>query len=199
MLSRAGARRLLSSAAAEVEVPVKLFGMHARYATAAFVAAAKDKAQARVETEFMAFKDVLGKSAALATLVENPTIAREKKVAEVGSLLGDKVHYVTKNTLETLAANARLAEVEKVIDAYATLMKAHRKEVDAVITSATALTKAQESAISNALKQHLEEGNKVVVKTRVDPSLLGGITVQVGDKFMDLSARSKISSIQRAL
>jgi F-type H+-transporting ATPase subunit O len=37
---------------------------------------------------------------------------------------------------------------------------------------------------------------KVVLETRVDPSLYGGLTVQVGDKFMDLSIASKIKQVK---
>jgi len=194
-----GARRLLSTAATEVELPVKLFGIHARYASAAFIAASKSGQLAVVESELLAFKDVLGKNASLASLVENPTISRESKVAQISDILGDQVSFVTKNTLETLAANARLGEVEKVIDAYATLMKAQRKEVVAIITSADPLTPSQESKISAALEPHLAPGEKVVMTTQVDPSILGGLTVQIGDKFLDLSAGSKIAAIQRAI
>ncbi|KAJ8603710.1 hypothetical protein CTAYLR_000197 [Chrysophaeum taylorii] len=197
MLARVGARRFLSEAA--VEPPIKLFGIHARYASAAFVAAAKADQLDRVESELLAFKSVLGKDEKLASFVENPTISREMKIDAVDKLLGSRVHMITKNTLETLAANARLAEVEKVIDAYATLMKAQRKEVDAIITSAEPLTPSETSAIKNALKPHLDEGETVVVTTEVKPSLLGGFTVQIGDKFLDLSASSKIAALQRAL
>lgn len=197
----AGSRAYLSTAAKEggVAVPVKLFGIHARYASAAFVAASKEKKLDVVENELNAFKAALGKSPALAGIVENPTIPREEKVAMMSKLLGKKVTHVTKNTLETLASNARLGEVEKVIDAYATLMKAHRKEVDAVVTSATKLTKKQLSSIESALASHVSKGEKVVLASKVDPSILGGLTVQIGDKFLDLSAGSKIAAIQRSL
>lgn len=201
MMMRVAGTRLLSTAAKEggVEVPVKLFGIHARYASAAYVAAAKEKKLDVVENELNAFKSALGKSAALSSVVENPTIPREEKVAMMSKLLGKKVTHVTKNTLEALASNARLGEVEKVIDAYATLMKAQRKEVDAVVTSATKLTKKQLTSIESALGTHVSKGEKVVLTSKVDPSILGGLTVQIGDKFLDLSAGSKIASIQRSL
>ena len=113
--------------------------------------------------------------------VKNPTIPRAEKVAAVEKLFeGSKASSITVNTLTTLAANARLGEVDKVIEAYATLMKAERKEVDAVITSATELTAAQTKKISAALKPHLKQGETVKLSAKVDPSLLGGLTVQIG-------------------
>ena len=132
--------------------------------------------------------------------VKSPTIARDEKVAAVALLVeGSKARRFTAKTLTALAANARLSEVDKVIDAYSTLMKAERKEVDAVITSATELTAAQTKKISAALKPHLKQGETVKLSAKVDPSLLGGLTVQIGDKYLDLSAATKIGAISRAL
>ena len=192
-------RRSFSTPAAE-EVPVKLFGIHARYASAAYVSAKKDKKTAVVERELLAFSAVLEKNAQLRAYVKNPTIARDAKVAAVEKLFsGSKTSHFTTNTLSALAANARLGEVDKVIDAYAQLMKAERKEVDAVITSATKLSKGQTDKIAKALEPHLGAGEKVKVTTAVDAALLGGLTVQIGDKYLDLSAASAINSISRAL
>ena len=191
--------RALSSAAA-TEPPVKLFGIHARYASAAYVSAAKEGATKKVEDELTAFAASMEKSEELAGFVKNPTIARDTKVAAVEKLFeGSKTSHFTINTLVALAANARLAEVDKVIDAYSTLMKAERKEVDAVITSATELTAAQTKKISKALEPHLGAGETVKLTTEVDPALLGGLTVQIGDKYLDLSAATKIAAISRSL
>ena len=112
---------------------------------------------------------------------------------------GSKASPITVNTLTALAGNARLGEVGKVIDAYSTLMKAERKEVDAVITSATELTAAQTKKITKALEGQIPAGSSVKISTTVDEKLLGGITVQIGDKYLDLSAASKIAAISRAM
>ena len=120
----APARRGLAAEAA-AEPPVKLFGIHARYASAAYVSAAKGGKTAQVEGELNALAATLAKDQALAGFVKNPTIPRAEKVAAVEKLFeGSKASSITVNTLTTLAANARLGEVDKVIEAYATLMKA---------------------------------------------------------------------------
>ena len=71
--------------------------------------------------------------------------------------------------------------------------------MDAVITSADPLTKKEITALTAALNGHIAAGEKINLKTAVDPSLLGGLTVQIGDKFLDLSASAKIAQLQRAL
>mmetsp|Transcript_14126 Transcript_14126/g.42722 ORF Transcript_14126/g.42722 Transcript_14126/m.42722 type:complete len:205 (-) Transcript_14126:277-891(-) len=204
MMLRTTAKQLVSaprllSTAAEVEVPVKLFGIEARYATAAYKAAATAKVLDQVESELKAFKQTLASSDFLAQYVANPTISREQKVKDMTDLTKEKMSYVTTNTLTALAGNNRLGDLDKVIDAFELIMKAHRKEVDAVITSAEPLTNAQTRAVSDALAPHLNAGEKVSLSTKIDPSILGGLTIQIGDKFLDLSAASKIAAIQRAL
>merc|ERR1712029_208864 len=102
----------------------------------------------------------------------------------------------TLNLMTTLAGNARLGETSKVIDAYVKLMKAKRG-VEVTIISADNLNKTQMDAVTTAMKSQVPAGSKVLLKTLVDPSLLGGLQVQIGDKFLDLSVKSRIDTISR--
>jgi len=162
-----------------------------------YAAASKQGLLAEVETELLGFKTVLGKNKAFGDFLGNPTVPRGDKVSSIEKIFeGDKTSMITQNLMSTMAANNRIAEADKVVDAYVTLMKAQRGEVDAVVTSAAPLTKAQTKKVTEALKTQLGD---VSISTVVDPSILGGVTVQVGDKFMDLSVSSKINSYARAL
>ncbi len=76
-------------------------------------------------------------------------------------------------------------------------MKARRNEVEATIISSEPLGKAQLSAVSEAMKTQFVEGAKVVLTTKVDPSILGGLQIQIGDKFLDLSVGSRIEEVSR--
>jgi len=76
-------------------------------------------------------------------------------------------------------------------------MNAKRGEVEATITSADPLTKAQLDAVTQAMKTQVAKGKKVVLSTQVDPTILGGLQIQIGDKFLDLSVGSKIDEISR--
>eukprot|EP00616_Rhizochromulina_sp_CCMP1243_P009890 CAMPEP_0118962576 /NCGR_PEP_ID=MMETSP1173-20130426/865_1 /TAXON_ID=1034831 /ORGANISM="Rhizochromulina marina cf, Strain CCMP1243" /LENGTH=208 /DNA_ID=CAMNT_0006910859 /DNA_START=36 /DNA_END=662 /DNA_ORIENTATION=- len=208
MLARSGLQRLAAPARAvparafaeaSHAPPVKLFGIHARYANATYVAASKKKALDQVATELAGFKELLSKNAQFAEYLSNPTVSRAAKVSAVDKLFeGPKTSDVTKNLMVTLASNARIGEAGKVADAYAELMKASRGELDAVITTASKLTKAQENKVVDSLKKQAN-GRKVSISTVVDPSILGGLTVQIGDQFLDLSAKSRIGQVTRSL
>ena len=181
--------------AADHAPPVKLFGIPARYANATYTAASKAGVLDKVEMELLAFKDVLGKNSGFADFLSNPTVSRDDKVTTIDKMFeGGKTQAVTKNLMSTMAANNRLEDAGKVADAYAELMKAKRGELDAVVTTAVALTKAQAKTVSDALKAQAG-GKAVSITTKVDQSILGGLTVQIGDKYMDMSVKSKIDKV----
>ena len=114
-------------------------------------------------------------------------------------MMKGKVSSVTLNLMLTLAGNARLSETGKIVDTFTQLMKAKRGEVDATITSADPLTKAQITAIEAAMMSQVGAGKKVILSAMVDPTILGGLQVQIGDQFLDLSVGSKIDSISRTV
>lgn len=102
--------------------------------------------------------------------------------------------------LGTLAENGRLGEVSKINAKYAELMRASRGEVLSVVTSADALTKAQLKSLEASFKKtFLKADETLIMDTRVNPSILGGLQVQIGDEFMDLSLSSKVNRMHKML
>ena len=202
--SKAAPKAAAAAAAPKIDpaahIPaVKLFGIPARYANAAYSAASKSGSLDKVEAELQAIKNIATKNAGFKSFLQNPTLARADKVKTMASLLDGKMGDVTCNLMATLAGNARLAETVKVVDAFAELMKAKRGEVDAIITSAEPLSKATADAVSAALIAQVGKDKKVILQMKVDPTLLGGLQVMIGDKFLDLSVSSKINNIKKTL
>lgn len=169
-----------------------------RYANATYTAASKQKVLPKVESELLAFKAVMEKNAAFKGFLSDPTVARDTKVSKVQAMLKGQ-SQVTQNLFVTMAANAKLATAGQVIEAFEKMMKADRNEIDAEITSAEPLTKAEKSKVEAALKTQAGKGAKILLTETVDPSLLGGLQVQIGDKFMDLSVASKVTNLKRSL
>ena len=202
--TRSAARRtyaasstILADDAAAHRPPLQLHGLHARYANAVYTSASKAGALDQVESELLAIANTAATSPAFAQFLENPLISRDEKEKTVTSLLQAKVCPTTLNLMTTLAGNARLSETAKIVDTYSQLMKAGRGEVSATIISADPLTKAQTDAVASAMKSQVGSGKKVVLSTEVDPSILGGLQVQIGDQFLDLSVKSRIDDLAR--
>lgn len=185
------------SDAAEHKPPISLHGLQARYANATYVAASKAGVLDKVEGELLALQQTAKTNAAFSSFLMNPLIGRDEKVTQVTELLGTKTTPTTLNLMTTLAGNARLSELDKIVTSFSELMKAKRGVVEATIISAEPLSKAQTDAVQKAMKSQVGKGKQVMLATKVDPGILGGLQVQIGDQFLDLSVSSKIDAIAR--
>lgn len=187
------------SFATESHAPVlQLHGLAARYANATYVAASKAGALETVEAELLALQNTASKSTEFSAFLNNPLIPRDTKAAEIEKMTAGKFSPLTTNLLTTLAGNARLSELSKVAATFEKLMRAKRGEVDAVLISAEKLTDKQAQAIATAVMAGREGGKqKVVLKTEVDPTILGGFQVLIGDEFLDLSVKNQVEEISR--
>ena len=197
--TRTLSRRAFAAAAADAthKPPLQLHGLHARYANAVYISASKSDQLDKVEGELLAIQTTASTSPAFAQFLENPLISRDAKELMVSDMLKGKVSDVTLNLMTTLAGNARLSETSKIVDTYVQQMKASRGEVSATIISADPLSKAQTDAVESAMKNQVGKGKKVILSTEVDPSILGGLQVQIGDQFLDLSVKSRIDELAR--
>ena len=81
-----------------------------------------------------------------------------------------------------------------MIKAFRTLAAGARGEVEADVTSATALNDGQIAALKETLKASI--GKDVQINASVDPSLLGGLIVKVGSRMIDSSLRTKLSTLK---
>ncbi|KNC73884.1 ATP synthase F1, delta subunit [Sphaeroforma arctica JP610] len=98
-------------------------------------------------------------------------------------------------TTDTMAANNRLTQAAHIIDGFHTVMRAHRKEVQIVVTTAQPLDSSSETAIKKQLKQFVQKGETLVLDTKVDSNLLGGLVVEIGDNRVDLSIATRIKNV----
>ena len=134
-------------------------------------------------------------SAKFAEFLHNPLISRDLKTKAVESL--DKLSPVTRSLLSCMAGNARLSWLTKVATTFTQLMKAKRGQVDAKIISSEPLSAAMLKEVQAAMQSQVAKGKTVVIEQVTDPSIVGGLQVQIGDQFLDLSIKSRIEDIAR--
>ncbi|KAL7558887.1 hypothetical protein ACA910_019423 [Epithemia clementina (nom. ined.)] len=187
--------RALSSEAASHRPVIQLHGLHARYATATYMAASKVGKLDKVEADLNGLLEASKQSKQFGAFLANPMISRDAKTACVQGM--DKLSDITRNLLVTMAGNARLSELPKVASSFSKLMKAKRGEVDAKIISAEKLSPAELKEVKAAMQQQVPKGKSVTIEAVVDPSIIGGLQVQIGDQFLDLSAKTRIDQISR--
>jgi F-type H+-transporting ATPase subunit delta len=96
-----------------------------------------------------------------------------------------------------LAERGRLDLLPAVAAEYGELLKRHRGIVTAIVTSAAPLTRDE----SDALEERLRQMTRADVELRpvVDESLIGGLTVRIGDELIDASVRGRLERLRNEL
>lgn len=186
---------------ASAEAPAVMFGTAGRYANALYAVAAKKNELSQVSDDLTLLKETLSVSPSLAAFCSDPSLGRALKAKGIVDVLTSaKATDTTKNAMATLAENGRLGMVRKVIDMYSELLTASKGEVSAVITSAEPLPQEEIAKITKELTGFLGAGqSKISLTTKVDPSLISGVTVEFGDKFLDYSVATQLKKLQGLL
>lgn len=176
----------------------KKSGIAERYAAALFDLAEERGELDRVAGDLKSLRAMLAESADLRRVVASPVINRAELYKAVAALAADAGLTVTvANFLGVLVHNGRLFSLEAAIRAFLARLAAKRGELTARVTSATPLTEAQVTAVAAALKRAL--GASAALESTVDPTLLGGLVVQVGSRMVDGSIKTKLQRLSLAM
>lgn len=173
-------------------------GVAGRYATALFELADAQSALDAVAADLRGINAMLNESADLVRLVRSPIFSADEQARAFGAVL-DKAGAsgLVKNFVGLVIRNRRLFALPDMISAYTSLLAQKRGEVTADVTTAHALGDAQVESLKAALKS--ATGRDVLINTKVDASLLGGLVVKVGSRMIDSSLRTKLNSLKIAM
>ena len=122
--------------------------------------------------------------------IESPKISRENKKAVLSSALTGKVAEQVLNLLKLLIDRGRQFLVQDIADTYTELEDVAAGRVKATITSAVEMPAEQRDSLVASIQT--KTGREVVATEVVDPELLAGLTIQVGDLVVDGSLRSHL-------
>ena len=177
-----------------VKTPIPVFGIEGRYAAALFSAANKNGALDAVEKDLALLTKTMKEDPRLNDFLKDPSVKNNLKVDGIAGVCKKlKTSDLSVNLLSALAENNRLPFINAVVLSYNSLMAAHRGEVVCVITTAKALDEAGQKDVTGALGGFLKAGEKALVTYAVDPAIVGGMVVSIGDKFVDMSMSSKLN------
>ncbi|MFC1921195.1 ATP synthase F1 subunit delta [Chloroflexota bacterium] len=139
------------------------------------------------------------KDAALRASLENPETGFNEKAQALSERLGETAPDMLK-LLTELLTGGRITAIDDISDEYQRLVDNHRGiegTVTAEITTAIPLENDDTLRIAKRLTSML--GKSVVLKTNVNPDLIGGIIIKIGDKLIDGSIRSKLDALKREI
>ncbi|NP_001003843.1 ATP synthase subunit O, mitochondrial [Danio rerio] len=190
---------VIRPAAKLIKPPIQVYGVEGRYATALFSAASKQKSLDKVEQELGRVSSLI-KDPKLSGIVMNPHVKRSvKQKTFVDALTKAKVSPITINLINVLSENGRLTLTPDVIAAFSKMMSAHRGEVTCSVTTAQPLDEASLAELKVALNGFLAKGETIKLETKSDASILGGMIVSIGDKYVDMSTKTKIQKLTKLI
>ncbi|KAI0837316.1 putative oligomycin sensitivity conferring protein [Hypoxylon sp. FL0890] len=206
MLARAPVRCFAAAAPnQEVKPPVAVYGLDGTYATALYTAAVKSSSLDPTARALSALKDLCAKDPKLTSILSTPTLSDGDKsaiIAELQKNIGAaSANETVKNFLATLAENNRLGILEGVCEKFGQIMSASRGEVEVVVTSAQPLDNKTLSRLESAVSKspYVGQGKKLKVTNQVNPDIIGGLVVEIGDRTIDVSVSSKIAKMNKLL
>ncbi len=165
------------------------------YAEAAF-GLAKDANALGAWSEALAAMAAVAAAPEMKDLIGNPALPAAKLADLIASAV-PSLSKSQKDMLGVLAENERLSALSEISAMYASLRNDAEKVVSAEVTSAYPMSEAQINDVTAVLEK--KHGKKVKVSVVVDPALIGGVSIAIGDEVMDASVRGKLSRMASAL
>ena len=169
-----------------------------RHAQAVFRIALDRKELNRWQSDLRKIASLV-KDEAVFALLENPEISFENKAKVLSERLGD-INPLALKLVSLLVTKGRLAMMDDIADEYQRLLDNYRGIEGAEVAEVTtAIPLDDEDRLRLAQRLTSLIGKPVVLKPKVDSSLIGGIIIRVGDTLIDGSIRSRLEALKREL
>ncbi len=141
--------------------------------------------------------EVLDKFPALEHILASELVSQEEKLALMRRLFQTRVATTTLNFLQVLARHGRLNILREVVSAVATLWQQRSNRVPVELELAVAIDRSLQQEVARTLRTAW--GLEPIISTRINPDLLAGFVVRVGDKVYDASTRNMLERSRRAM
>jgi F-type H+-transporting ATPase subunit delta len=166
------------------------------YATALYDAARDRGVIEPVRRELDDFVSSLSESASLRAVFADPRIDASAKRRVLAEITREGQPLVA-NTLQILLERGRFAMVSYLLESYSALAASEADLIKVEVTSAVELTTQVHERIAARVEEVV--GRRVELARRVDPGIIGGIVLRIGDVIVDSSLQSRVRQLRRQL
>ena len=167
-----------------------------RYAEAAFEVAMRDGTLDVWRRELDASAIRLGDEWVMRVL-SNPAVPIDQRSVAVAGLLERTASRAVQNLVQLLLRRGRIEQLPRVAAEFRRLDDRRQGVTNATATSAEALQPDEIEALTTRLEQ--STGGRIALDVQVDPGLLGGLVVRIGDRLIDGSVRGRLERLRNQL
>lgn len=167
-----------------------------RYAVALFDLALEEDQLKKYEDQLLWIKEVFEDDTVF-QFFSSVKIDRKDKKKLLDSILGEHVDQFLMNFLMILVEKNRMALIRTIADEFHLLNNKHNNVQEGVVYSIRKLSHDEHKQIEHSVGERLN--SKVKLKNYINPDLLAGIRIIIGDKIIDASMQSKINQLKSQL
>ena len=127
------------------------------------------------------------------SLIEDPTLSNNEILNSLKALLDGSISKPSQSLLNVLAENNRFNLLEAIFEIYKEIVAKHKEQKFVEVFVATTPSSNTEETIKTRLVSTYGEGTNVEFK--IDPNIMGGLSIKVGDETLDLSVKGKVKKL----
>ena len=166
------------------------------YAKAIF-SAALDVGNHETVAKDLALLSAVSQTQEVSRLIEDPELSKDKIARTIIGLADGEVDKLANKMLELLADNKRLNLIEAINTSYQELLEQHNNTSSIVVNVANQPSEDNKNMIIEKLLSEHGEGSNIEFSE--DPSIMGGLSIKIGDETLDLSIRGKVKKLVNQL
>ena len=168
-----------------------------RYSTALFALAQESNSTIETVAELDAFVDLLRRDTDIERFFTSPVVGRDPKIAVISESLRGRLSELVTNFLILLVRKRRENIVQTVARQLHDLLDAAAGRAVVSIETPQKMSDAALAALARRLSALYKR--QLVPKQKVAPGLLGGVVVQVGDRYVDATVAGRLEELRRQL
>ena len=126
-------------------------------------------------------------------LIEDPTLSNNEILNSLKILLEGTISKTSQSLLNVLAENNRFNLLEAIFEIYKEIVAKHKEQKSVEVFVATEPSSDTKETIKTRLVSTHGEGTNVEFK--IDPHIMGGLSIKVGDETLDLSVKGKVKKL----
>jgi len=165
-----------------------------RYAKATLALAVEQGAEDAVMLNMKELSKGIQETAEIKQLLESPLVKSERKLNFLNDYIST-AHEVSKGVLRTLHENGRIELLEEVALQYLILHKKQKNEETAYVTTAIPMNEQMRIQVLNKIKEFTDK--EIHLENQVNPELIGGFVLRIGDIQYDASIARKLDRMKR--
>ena len=166
------------------------------YAIALYQLAKESSEIEKVEDGLNSLKKLIKESFDFKEMILSPTVTKDEKKNVMASIAEqNKFSKIFKKFLGFVALKNRLFFLEKIINSFLNLLSKNKGELKANLISSKELSLEEQKKIQKELSKDFK--SQLIIDYKYDPSLIGGLIIQVGSVMIDTSIKNKLKKLEK--